>query len=160
MAVQPVPRHFRLRRGPPTPAPPPQRGPDRRRPAVRPDRPALDPPHPDPFKIGTEEGRRDWRRLLLAIERDLVLADARPGDLARDLADYLYIRSTGHFASLMTFITRGCRRAITSGQERLSKDLLDGIRNDEAAEAARRELQAARDHGLLSAGAEPRPGAA
>jgi hypothetical protein len=97
---------------------------------------------------------------LLAIERDLILADARPGDLARDLADYLYIRSTGHFASLMTFITRGCRRAITSGAERLSEDLLNGIRNDEAAEAARRELQAASDHGLLSASSRPKPATA
>jgi hypothetical protein len=113
-----------------------------------------------PFEVGTEAGRRDWRRLLLAIERDLILADARPGDLARDLADYLYIRSTGHFASLMTFITRGCRRAITSGAERLSEDLLNGIRNDEAAEAARRELQAASDHGLLSASSRPKPATA
>ncbi|MCA1696402.1 MAG: hypothetical protein LC749_17725, partial [Actinobacteria bacterium] len=87
----------------------------------------MDPAHSRPFEIGTEGGRRDWRRLP-AIERDLVLADARPGDLASDLADYLYVRSTGHFASLMTFITRGCRRAITTGQERLSEDLLDGIR--------------------------------
>jgi len=113
-----------------------------------------------PFEVGTEAGRRDWRRLLLTIERDLVLADARPGDLTRDLADYLYVRSTGHFASLMTFITRGCRRAITTGAERLTEDLLDGIRNDEAAEQVRKELQAALDHGLLSASARPRPGAA
>ncbi|MDQ6614737.1 MAG: ATP-binding protein [Actinomycetota bacterium] len=113
-----------------------------------------------PFEIGTDEGRRDWRRLLLAIERDLVLADARPGDLANDLADYLYVRSTGHFASLMTYITRGCHRAATTGEERLTKDLIDHIRNDEAAEAARIELQAAIDHGLLSARARPNSGAA
>lgn len=113
-----------------------------------------------PFEIGTDEGRRDWRRLLLAIERDLVLADARPGDLANELADYLYVRSTGHFASLMTYITRGCRRAITTGAERLTKDLIDHIRNDEAAELARLELQAAIDHGLLSARARASSGAA
>ncbi len=36
-----------------------------------------------PFEIQTDEGRRTWRRLLLAIERDLVLADTRPGDAGR-----------------------------------------------------------------------------
>lgn len=104
-----------------------------------------------PFEVVTEDGRRTWRRLLLAIERDLVLADQRPGDLADGLAGYLYARSTGHFASLMTIIGRGCRRAITTGQERLSTEVLDRVRNDEAAEAARVEIQAAFDHGLLSA---------
>ena len=55
-----------------------------------------------PFEIATDQGRRTWRRLLLAIERDLVLSDAHQGMLADQLADYLYARSTGHFASLMT----------------------------------------------------------
>lgn len=43
-----------------------------------------------PFEVETEHGRRTWRRLLLAIERDLLLADKQPGDLADHLADYLY----------------------------------------------------------------------
>jgi len=113
-----------------------------------------------PFQIETDDGRRTWRRLLLGVERDLVLADKRPGELADDLSDYLYARSTGHFASLMTLITRGCRRAITTGQERLTSDVLDHIRNDEAAEHARRELQAAFDHGLISTRTRRTPGAA
>src|SRR5712664_704646 len=71
----------------------------------------------DPFEIGTEPGRRTWRQLLLAIEKDLVLAGSHPGMVADDLADYLFARSTGHFASLMTLITRGCRRAIRAGTE-------------------------------------------
>jgi len=110
----------------------------------------------DPFEIGTEAGRRTWRQLLLAIEKDLVLADARPGMVADDLADYLFARSTGHFASLMTLIIRGCRRAVRTGTEKLTRDLLDHVRNDAAAEAARRELLAAFDAGNLSA----RPAAA
>ena len=113
-----------------------------------------------PFEVETDEGRRTWRRLLLAIERDLILADKRPGELADGLSEYLYARSTGHFASLMTLITRGCRRAVTTGEERLSAELLDHIRNDEAAEQARKELQAAFDHGLLSTSTRSRPGAA
>jgi len=105
----------------------------------------------DPFEVQTDSGRRTWRQLLLAIEKDLVLAGTRPGMVADDLADYLFARSTGHFASLMTLITRGCRRAIRTGAERLTRDLLDHIRNDAAAEAARQELQAAFDAGQLRA---------
>src|SRR5260370_12459339 len=75
----------------------------------------------DPFEIGTEAGRRTWRQLLLAIEKDLVLAGARPGMIADDLADYLFARSTGHFASLMTLITPRCRRAIRAGTAKLPR---------------------------------------
>ena len=103
-----------------------------------------------PFEITTEQGRQTWRRLLLAIERDLMLSDSHHGMLADALADYLYARSTGHFASLMTLITRGCRRAIQTGTERLTAELLDQIRNDEAAEQARQELAAAFERGLLT----------
>jgi hypothetical protein len=103
-----------------------------------------------PFEIGTETGRRTWRQLLLAIEKDLVLAGSHPGMVADGLADYLFARSTGHFASLMTLITRGCRRAVRTGAEELTRDLLDQIRNA-AAEAARQELLAAFDTGKLRA---------
>jgi len=105
----------------------------------------------DPFEIATEPGRRTWRQLLLAIEKDLALAGTHPGMVADELADYLFARSTGHFASLMTLITRGCRRAIRAGTEKLTRDLLDQVRNDAAAEAARQELLAAFDAGKLSA---------
>lgn len=102
-----------------------------------------------PFEIETEPGRITWRRLLLAIEQNLVLAGTYPGMVADELADYLFARSTGHFASLMTLITRGCRRAVRTGSERLSRDLLDQVRNDAAAEAARQELLAAFEHHRL-----------
>jgi hypothetical protein len=112
-----------------------------------------------PFEITTDEGRRTWRRLLLAIERDLVLADARHGMLADRLGDYLYARSTGHFASLMTLVSRGCWRATHTGEEQLTVELLDQVRNDEAAEQARRELAAAFERGLLTTRANTPAGA-
>jgi AAA domain-containing protein len=104
-----------------------------------------------PFEIYTDEGRETWRRLLLGIEQMLVLANKHRGMVAEDLADYLYARSTGHFASLMTLLTRGCHRAITTGQERLTVELLDRVKNDAAAEHARQELAAALRAGRLSA---------
>ncbi|GGJ75170.1 hypothetical protein GCM10010123_01440 [Pilimelia anulata] len=107
-----------------------------------------------PFLAATDADRRQWRRLLLTIEQKLVLADKYPGMVADDLCDYLYARSTGHFASLMTLITRGCRRAITTGAERLTCDLLDQVANDAAAEEARVGLAAAIESGTVTA----RPG--
>lgn len=104
----------------------------------------------DPFEVATEQGRRTWRSLLLAVEQRLVLAGAHRGMVADELSDYLYARSSGHIGSLMTLITRGCYRAVRSGQERLSADLLDRVRNDEAAEQARRELAGALAAGQLT----------
>ena len=105
----------------------------------------------EPFEISTEAGRRTWRQLLLAIERDLVLARASHGMLAADLPGYLFARSSGHFASLMSLISRGCYRAIRTGAESLTAGLLDQVRIDQAAETARSQLTAALDTGLLSA---------
>lgn len=96
-----------------------------------------------PFTISTQKQRREWRTMLLAIEQRLVLAGKHPGMLADDLSDYLFARSTGHIGSLMTLINRGCQRAVRTRTEHLSQDLLDGVKNDAAAETARQELEAA-----------------
>jgi AAA domain len=104
-----------------------------------------------PFQVYDEPGRQEWRRLLLTVERQLVLAERYPGMLADDLADYLFARSTGHFASLMALISRGCLRAIRTGAERLDAGLMDQVSNDAAAEADRKELAAAIEAGLLTA---------
>jgi hypothetical protein len=96
-----------------------------------------------PFVIDTDEGRREWRQLLLALEKRIVLADKHPGMLADDLSDYLFARSTGHIGSLMTLINRGCQRAVRTGAELLSRELMDLVKNDEASEKARQELEMA-----------------
>jgi len=91
----------------------------------------------------TQTGRSEkatWRALMLAIERELVLADAYQGMLAEDLSPYLFTRCSGHFASLMSLINRGAARAIRTGTERLTTTLLDQVRIDEAAETARAQL--------------------
>jgi hypothetical protein len=92
-----------------------------------------------PFHVGDHAGRRHWRSLLKATERQLVLAKAHPGMLT-GLDDYLFTRTTGHIGSLVTLVTRGCYKAIRTGAELLSESLLDTIRIDEAAEAARGQL--------------------
>ncbi len=102
-----------------------------------------------PFEVATGAGRRTWHNLLLGIEREIVLAEHHRGVLAEELSDYLFARSTGHFASLMSLLGRGCYRAVKTGTEQLSVALLDRVRIDAAAEKARRELHAAIGAGQL-----------
>ncbi|MGW6507731.1 ATP-binding protein [Streptomyces niveus] len=104
----------------------------------------------DAFDVDSEPGRRIWRDLLLAVEQCVVLADAFQGMIADELSDYLFARSTGHFASLMALVARGCDRAIQDGEERLTIDVLDRVKNDAAAEKARLEMVAAFENGRLS----------
>ncbi|MEU8512635.1 ATP-binding protein [Kitasatospora sp. NPDC048722] len=108
-----------------------------------------------PFTIENEKGRREWRQMLLALEQRVVLSNKRPGMLADDLSDYLFARSTGHIGSLMTLINRGCQRAIRNGDECLDRDLLNRVKNDEASEKARQELEAALEARRLTS--RPRP---
>jgi hypothetical protein len=108
-----------------------------------------------PFQVEDEQGRREFRKVLLTVEQKLVLADKYPGMLADDLADYFWTRSSGHFASLMALINRGCYRAIRTGHERLDEELMDQVKNDAAAEEARLALVAAINAGLLTA--KPKP---
>lgn len=103
-----------------------------------------------PFRIGTDQHRREWRHLLLAAERKLALAGKFPGMLADELPDYLFARSTGHIGSLMTLIKRGCQRAVRTGAERLDRELMDKVKNDAAAEKARRELELALETGKIT----------
>ena len=114
----------------------------------------------DPFEIGTRAGQRTWRQLLLGIERELVLSGSWRGMVAEDLPEYLFTRSSGHFASLMSLISRGCYRAVKTGAESLTAGLLDAVRIDQAAEDARGQIRAAIDAGLLPARQQPGPPAA
>lgn len=43
----------------------------------------------------------------------------------------------------MTLINRGCQKAVRTGAERLDEELLSTVKNDAAAEEARRELERA-----------------
>ncbi len=103
-----------------------------------------------PFTLAGEAEKEAWRNLLLGIEKNLVLADLEPGILADELSSYLFARTTGHIGSLMTLINRGAQRAIQRGEERLSRELLDSVKIDDAAEQARQPLQAALDSGRLT----------
>ncbi|WP_367140878.1 MULTISPECIES: AAA family ATPase [Streptomyces] len=93
------------------------------------------------FELRTDQGRSEWRQLLLALERRLVLSGKYRGMLADDLFDYLFIRSSGHIGSLMTLINRGCQRAVRTGAERLDEDLLGRVKIDQAAHLAQDDVR-------------------
>jgi hypothetical protein len=96
-----------------------------------------------PFRVNGETQRRRWRDLLLTLEQRLLLTQKFPGMLADELSDQLFVRSTGHMGSLMALIRLACQKAMRTGTERITAELLDTCRIDSAAELGRRELEAA-----------------
>jgi hypothetical protein len=78
--------------------------------------------------------------------------------LADALSDYLFARTTGHIGSLMTLVGRGCQRAMRTGTEKLTQDLLDRVKTDAASETARQQLRAALTAGRLTTTAPPAHG--
>jgi hypothetical protein len=94
------------------------------------------------LEIGPFRPGKDWLALVKAVEQHIVLARSRPGQLA-GMTSYLFARTGGHIGSFMTLVTRGCYKAIKTGDEALSAELLDTIRIDEASEKARIRLAAA-----------------
>ena len=109
-----------------------------------------------PFGIRTDRQRLHWHLLLLSVEQRVVLVNKKPGMLAYDLSDYLFARSTGHIGSLMTLINRGCWRAIRSGAEYLSQDLLDEVKTDAGSDSRRAEMEAAFSSRTLTTALESR----
>lgn len=87
----------------------------------------------EPFTIRNERGRAQWRNFLLSLEQRLVLANKYKGMLADDLSDHLYARCSGHIGSLMTLIRQGCGRAVRTGKERLTLDVMRQVKLDGAA---------------------------
>jgi hypothetical protein len=112
-----------------------------------------------PFEVVSDTGRGHWHGLLKATGRQLVLARQRPGMLT-SLAGYLFERTSGHIGSFITLTTRGCYKAIRSGEETLTAGLPGQVRIDEASEQARRQLAAAFAQGrLTTAPSSSRPAA-
>ena len=101
------------------------------------------------FYIYTEQQRKEWRTTLKEIERGIVLLDAHPGMIADDLSDYFFARTSGYIGSMMELARIGAYKAIKSGVERMSSELLDTVQISRAAEKRRKELEGAMLSGKL-----------
>lgn len=84
----------------------------------------------EPFENGTD----DWLRLVKAFEDHLVLMKCRAG-MCVNIADYLHARTNGYVGALSNLLRLGARRAIQTGEERITKGLLDARIIDIASES-------------------------
>ncbi|MFW0786405.1 ATP-binding protein [Gordonia sp. CPCC 206044] len=107
------------------------------------------------FTLTTQANRNAWEAYLLTMERDMVLCRKRPGMLVEKLSQYLFTRSSGHIGSLMSLIGQGIYRAVTSGEEQLTQNLLDTVTIDTEAERQRTAYLAKFHTGALSTHHDP-----
>jgi hypothetical protein len=87
------------------------------------------------FAYGTGEQRETWRALVATMEHTLRLHHHVPGTLVT-LDEYLYRRSGGMIGSLSQLIRSVAILAITDGTEKITRELLDTVPVDYAAERA------------------------
>jgi hypothetical protein len=88
-----------------------------------------------PFAYGTSDQRTAWQALVSTLETMLRLQQHRPGTLV-GLAEYLYRRTSGMIGSLSQLVRGAAILAIEDGTEQITRDLLDQIPVDYAAERA------------------------
>ncbi len=91
----------------------------------------------EPYTIDNAAELKQWRSIIHAIERNLVLARHQDGTLTHQLAEYLFDRSTGYMGSLVTLINRAATRAIITGVEAVTEKVLEETKIDFAAEQQR-----------------------
>jgi len=88
-----------------------------------------------PFAYGTGEQREQWRALVATMESTLRLNKHRLGTLVA-LDEYLYRRSGGMIGSLSQLVRGAAILALEDGREQITRDLLDLVPVDYAAERA------------------------
>ena len=87
------------------------------------------------FAYGTTGQREQWRALVATMESTLRLVKHKPGSLV-GMDEYLYRRSGGMIGSLSQLIRSAAILAIEDGREQITRDLLDIVPVDYAAERA------------------------
>jgi hypothetical protein len=87
------------------------------------------------FAYGTGAQREQWRALIATLESLLRLHSHRSSSLVK-LDEYLYRRSGGMIGSLSQLVRGAAILAIEDGSEQISKQLLDSVAVDYAAERA------------------------
>lgn len=93
----------------------------------------------EPFRITHRDDA--WMRTLMAIEKSLRLTRQQEGDLFWTCADTVWAKTGGRWRSLTRIVNMACARAIDSGEERITPDLLASLPVDAlAAEHAAKYL--------------------
>ena len=94
-----------------------------------------------PFAYGTSEQREQWCASVATLESLLRLHRHRAGTLT-GLAEYLYQRRGRMIGSLSQLIRGAAILAIDDGSEQITRDLLESVPVDYAAERATTQLRA------------------
>jgi hypothetical protein len=99
------------------------------------------------FPYGTAAQRQQWQALIATLEQSLRLHRHQPGQLLR-LDAYLHERTDGMIGSLSHLIRGAAVEAILDGTEKITRETLDRIGLDHAAETTRtrRKTAARRGH--------------
>jgi hypothetical protein len=99
----------------------------------------------DPFPYGTAVQRQKWQALIATLEQSLRLRHHEPGRLLK-LDAYLHERTDGMIGSLSHLIRGAAVEAILDGTEKITRQTLDRVGLDHAAETARTRRSNARRH--------------
>ena len=96
------------------------------------------------FAYGTAAQRQEWHALIATLEQSLRLHRHQPGQLLR-LDAYLHERTDGMIGSLSHLIRGAAVDAILDGTEKITRETLDRVGLDQAAEATRTRRKNARN---------------
>ena len=96
------------------------------------------------FAYGTAAQRQQWQALIATLEQSLRLHRHQPGQLLR-LDAYLHERTDGMIGSLSHLIRGAAVDAILDGTEKITRETLDRVGLDQAAEATRTRRKNARN---------------
>ena len=88
-----------------------------------------------PFDYGTREQKDTWRGLISTMEASLRLHHHQPSTLT-GLSEYLFGRTGGMIGSLSQLVRGAAILAIADGTEQITRDLLDLVPVDHAAQRA------------------------
>ena len=88
-----------------------------------------------PFDYGTREQKDTWRGLISTMEASLRLHHHQPSTLT-GLSEYLFGRTGGMIGSLSQLVRGAAILAIADGTKQITRDLLDLVPVDHAAQRA------------------------
>ncbi|MCC3773621.1 TniB family NTP-binding protein [Streptomyces sp. UNOB3_S3] len=92
------------------------------------------------FGFRTAEEKREWAEVVVALENTLELYRHKPGQLVK-LSPYLHDRTGGSICGLSDLLRESAVEAVMSGEEAITRRLMDTIEISEYAEAAYREVK-------------------
>lgn len=83
-----------------------------------------------PFDYADSKSRTEFLKVLASFENHLLLFDQSPGTLVKETGEYIWARTGGYIGPISTLIREGATVAIKRRTERITKDILGGIKLD------------------------------